>query len=68
MSKDETKTIRYRLPPELSDGVSVCFTDDKNSVIDALGAWIDNGPLDGESVTIKAVEMTDEEYNNLPEL
>jgi hypothetical protein len=57
--------LRYKLPPEMSDGQHWTVVDTKEAVIEAVGAWLAEADADGE-ITIKTCMMTDEEVNALP--
>lgn len=59
--------LRYKLPPEMSDGQHWTVLDTKEAVIEAVGAWIAEVDADQE-ITIKTCMMTDEEVNALPSI
>ena len=66
------KKRRFMLSPELVDGDHCTVVDDKEAVLDAVGAWCDEfgGPFgaEGERCSVKIVEMSDKEVNDLPEI
>lgn len=58
----------YRVSPELSDGEHWTIIEDKKHLLDAIGEWVDSGPVESESFKVEIVEMTDEEVDALPVL
>jgi len=63
-------SIRFKVCPELSDGVSWSIVDDKDILLKIIGEWIDEfgSQIAGETIWIETVDMTDEEVADLPEL
>lgn len=57
--------LRYKLPPEMSDGQHWAIVDDPAAVIEGVKAWLAEA-TGGEQITIKTCMMTDEEADALP--
>jgi hypothetical protein len=62
------KMVMFRISPELNDGdhYGVCKT--KEQLIEAVSNWADNA-VDGhpDECSIETIEMTEEEFNAIPE-
>jgi DnaJ-class molecular chaperone len=67
--RDQQKTVRYKMCPELSDGTSYSIVSTKEKVMEAMDVWLtEHETYLGEKLTIETIEMTDEEYRALPEI
>jgi hypothetical protein len=64
------KKMRFKLSPELADGSSWAIVDKKRDVLEAVETWCDElqNYAPGESFTVAAVAMSDEEVDALPDL
>ena len=62
------KNTHPKLPPELGDGASshiLPFDASDGLIGELVGLWLREG--DEKSVTLERVQMTDEEYEALPD-
>jgi hypothetical protein len=64
------KKMRFKLSPELADGSSWAIVDEKRDVLEAVETWCDelHNYAPGESFTVEAVAMSDDEVAELPHL
>jgi hypothetical protein len=62
------KLIVFKVSPELNDGYGYGILPNKQALLDTVAAWAD-GELDEHpsSCSIASIEMTQEEFDNLPE-
>jgi hypothetical protein len=58
----------YRISPELSDGQHWSIVETKECLLEAIGEWLDSGPVESESFKVEIVEMSDDEVEALPVL
>lgn len=67
---DGTK-MRFRLSPELGDGISHLIVGTPHEVCGRIALWLHESLISGslgDSVTVTLVTMTDAEFAALPEL
>ena len=64
--------VKWRLSADLNDGERETVVKTPQQVADAAQAWADNCGEDdcfpGDGFDVKAIAMTDEEFDALPEL
>lgn len=63
--------LKFKLSPELSDGLTYCVVKTPDEVLHIIGEWMkhkDEYGYAGDSFNVTLVDMTDEEVDNLPEI
>jgi hypothetical protein len=64
--------IKWKVSPELSDGSSHAIFRTTEKVIEAIRGWSEEFFQDeftpGDGFSVEAIEMTDQEFENLPEI
>lgn len=63
----EIKKTMFRLSPEAYDGQHHTIVYDAEAVATAAKDWATSA-MPGDTIGVEAVEMTDEDFNNLPEV
>ncbi len=53
---------------EICAGRRLIVVPSKGDVVDVVREWLDDDQAEGPSIEIRAVEVTDEEFENLEEL